>query len=77
MGQAAIQWLLRDPRVATVLPNIYNSEQLREFAAASEAPELTATELERMAELHANGFGLPPEEGRFKGTMELPAAAQA
>jgi aryl-alcohol dehydrogenase-like predicted oxidoreductase len=75
MGQAAIQWLLRDERVATVLPNIYNREQLVEFAAASDAPALTEDELSRMEELHAGGFGLPPEEGRYKGTMEIPANA--
>ncbi|HEY5340306.1 MAG TPA: aldo/keto reductase, partial [Candidatus Aquilonibacter sp.] len=42
LGQAAIQWLLHEPRVMTVLPNIYNSEQLVEFARATESPALTA-----------------------------------
>jgi aryl-alcohol dehydrogenase-like predicted oxidoreductase len=60
LGQAAIQWLLADPVVTTVLPNIYNSEQLREFAAAPATPELTADELERVAELYANDFAAEP-----------------
>jgi aryl-alcohol dehydrogenase-like predicted oxidoreductase len=60
LGQAAIQWLLAEPVVTTVLPNIYNSEQLREFAAAPETPELTTSELERVAELYASDFAAEP-----------------
>ena len=56
LGQAAIQWLLAEPVVTTVLPNIYNSEQLHEFAAAPDTPELTASELDRVAELYATDF---------------------
>lgn len=69
LGQAAIQWLLAEPRVVTVLPNIYDRDQLREFAAASDTPALTADELERVAQLYKNNFGLAPEAGSFKGTM--------
>ncbi len=32
LGQAALQWLLAEPRVMNVLPNIYDREQLHEFA---------------------------------------------
>jgi aryl-alcohol dehydrogenase-like predicted oxidoreductase len=60
LGQAAIQWLLAEPVVTTVLPNIYNSEQLREFAAAPETPELTTAELEHVAELYASDFAAEP-----------------
>jgi aryl-alcohol dehydrogenase-like predicted oxidoreductase len=60
LGQAAIQWLLAEPVVTTVLPNIYNSEQLHEFAAAPDTPELTASELERVAELYASDFAAEP-----------------
>jgi aryl-alcohol dehydrogenase-like predicted oxidoreductase len=60
LGQAAIQWLLAEPVVTTVLPNIYNSEQLREFAAAPETPELTISELEHVAELYASDFAAEP-----------------
>ena len=42
--------------MTTVLPNIYNSEQLHEFAAAPDTPELTASELDRVAELYASDF---------------------
>jgi aryl-alcohol dehydrogenase-like predicted oxidoreductase len=60
LGQAAIQWLLADPVVTTVLPNIYDSEQLREFAAAPDTPPLTQDELERVAELYASDFAAEP-----------------
>jgi aryl-alcohol dehydrogenase-like predicted oxidoreductase len=58
LGQAAIQWLLADPSVTSVLPNIYSSEQLHEFAAAPDTPELTAEELALVADLYANDFYL-------------------
>lgn len=77
LGQAAIQWLLADDLVASVLPNIYNAEQLREFAAASDVSPLSSEELARVEELVRGNFGLEPEEGRYKGTMELPVEATA
>ena len=76
LGQAAIAWLLTEPRVMSVLPNIYNREQLHEFAAASDAPALNADELARISELVTANFGLPPSPSNFKGTMsrdEVPA----
>lgn len=72
LGQAAILWLLADDRVASVLPNIYDAEQLEEFAGAPEKPPLSADEMQRVAELVATNFGLEPEEAKYKGTMELP-----
>jgi aryl-alcohol dehydrogenase-like predicted oxidoreductase len=72
LGQAAIQWLLTEPRVVTVLPNIYDSEQLREFAGAGDVPALTADELARIAELAKGNFGVGPEQNRYKGTMSPP-----
>lgn len=73
LGQAALQWLLHDPRVASTLPNIYEEKQLREFALSPDTPRLTEDELARIAQLYAENFGLPPEEPKFKGTMELVA----
>lgn len=71
LGQAAIQWLLAEPRVMTVLPNIYDREQLREFAGAPETPELTADELARVAALYQENFGIEEPPMTFKGTMAL------
>lgn len=58
IGQAAIKWLLAEPLVSTVLPNIYNLEQLDEFAAAPDKPDLTAEDLERVADLYERNFDL-------------------
>jgi hypothetical protein len=74
LGQAAILWLLEDDRIASVLPNIYDSAQLREFVEASDKPRLSGEELERVARLVSANFGLEPEEPKFKGTMELVTA---
>jgi len=60
IGQAALRWLLADPLIVTVLPNIYNAEQLDEFAAASDQEPLGADDLARIAELYDNGFYLEP-----------------
>jgi len=72
LGQAAILWLLADDRVASVLPNIYDAEQLQEFVEATEKPPLTDEEMQRVATLVAANFGQEREEAKYKGTMELP-----
>jgi len=69
LGQAAIQWLLTEPRIMTVLPNIYDREQLIEFAKAPETAVLTGNELKRIAELYAANFGVEEPPMKFKGTM--------
>ena len=71
LGQAALLWLLADPRTASTLPNIYDAEQLVEFAKAPECQPLTDEEMSRIAELHAENFGVEEEPCKFKGTMEL------
>jgi aryl-alcohol dehydrogenase-like predicted oxidoreductase len=77
LGQAALLWLLADDRVASTLPNIYNEEQLIEFAKASECPSLTPDDLAKIDNLYSENFGLEPEEPKFKGTMELPKETAA
>jgi aryl-alcohol dehydrogenase-like predicted oxidoreductase len=72
LGQAALLWLLTDDRCASVLPNIYNEDQLAEFAAAPDKTPLSEDELRRVEELVAANFGIEPEPARFKGTMDLP-----
>ena len=62
LGQAALKWLLAEPRVVTTLPNIYDDEQLAEFAEASDKPDLAAEQLARVAELDETNFGV--DEGR-------------
>ena len=70
LGQASLKWLLAEPRVVTTLPNIYDFEQLAEFAEASEKPELSAEQMEKVAELAAHNFGVEEEPMSYKGTMD-------
>jgi len=70
LGQAALKWLLAEPTVVTALPNIYDHEQLREFADASDKSDLTVEQLERVSELAAANFGVDEEPMSYKGTME-------
>ena len=69
LGQAALKWLLAEPRVVTTLPNIYDEEQLAEFAEASEKADLSQADLARITELYDNNFGVVEEPMSFKGTM--------
>jgi aryl-alcohol dehydrogenase-like predicted oxidoreductase len=70
LGQAALKWLLAEPRVVTALPNIYDLEQLKEFAEASDKPDLSPSQMDRVAELAARNFGVDEEPMSYKGTME-------
>jgi aryl-alcohol dehydrogenase-like predicted oxidoreductase len=72
LGQAAIAWLLAEPRVMTVLPNIYDRAQLVEFAGASDSPPLSEEELARINALYKRNFGVDEPAPAFKGTMEPP-----
>jgi len=74
LGQAALKWLLAEPRIVTTLPNIYDDEQLAEFAAASDAPDLTRDELARIAALNARNFEVVEEPMSYKGTMTRAAS---
>jgi aryl-alcohol dehydrogenase-like predicted oxidoreductase len=71
LGQAALQWLLHDPRVASTLPNIYEEKQLVEFANAPDTAPLTDDEIDRIRSLYLKNFGIEEEAPKFKGTMEL------
>jgi aryl-alcohol dehydrogenase-like predicted oxidoreductase len=77
LGQAALQWLLADERVASTLPNIYNEEQLVEFATAPESPPLMTDEMAKIDDLYSDNFGIEEEPPKFKGTMELPKETAA
>jgi aryl-alcohol dehydrogenase-like predicted oxidoreductase len=58
LGQAALKFVLASPEIVSTLPNIYDDEQLDEFAAAPDTPDLTDDELARVAELYESNFGL-------------------
>jgi aryl-alcohol dehydrogenase-like predicted oxidoreductase len=61
LGQAAIQFILHEPSMAAVIPNIYDEAGLREFAAACEATPLTDAEVQAVQAIRAAGY--PEPEG--------------
>jgi aryl-alcohol dehydrogenase-like predicted oxidoreductase len=58
IGQAALQFILHEPAVAGILPNIYDLAGLEEFATYDRAAPLTDGEYERVQALVADNFGL-------------------
>ncbi|CAN5195428.1 aldo/keto reductase [soil metagenome] len=60
IGQAALKFCLASPEISSTLPNIYNEEQIEEFAAAPDTPDLTHEEISRIAELYERNFGVEP-----------------
>jgi aryl-alcohol dehydrogenase-like predicted oxidoreductase len=60
LGQIALRWILSDPALCTTLPNIYDAQQLREFAAAPDVPDFTQDELSRIQDLYARNFDVTP-----------------
>jgi aryl-alcohol dehydrogenase-like predicted oxidoreductase len=77
LGQAALKWLLAEPRVVTTLPNIYDDEQLAEFAEAADKRDLTADEMRKIEELNRKNFGVVEDPMVYKGTMERNVASVA
>ena len=66
IGQAALQFVLSESAVASVLPNIYNQEQLEEFVNASSLPAIAPSDLEKLKCLYAENFGVEPAmDGNF------------
>lgn len=61
MGQAAIQFLLSQPTVCSIFPNIYDEPLLEEVAAASDTAPLTSDEVAQIADLYNNNFYLDTE----------------
>lgn len=60
LGQAAIQFLLSEPSVGCIFPNIYDEALLEEVAAASDTPPLTQSERSQIDDLYQHNFYLEP-----------------
>jgi aryl-alcohol dehydrogenase-like predicted oxidoreductase len=60
IGQAAIQFILHEAAVASVLPNIYNAEMLDEFCGYDAAAPLSHEDFARVQDLYARDFDLTP-----------------
>ncbi|MBI3321524.1 MAG: aldo/keto reductase [Candidatus Omnitrophica bacterium] len=77
LGQAAIQYILAEPSVASVLPNIYNEPLLREFAAAPDLTPIAPKALTRVGQLYAEHFGLPAAQEPARLGADAARATQA
>ncbi|MBI4203239.1 MAG: aldo/keto reductase [Chloroflexi bacterium] len=74
LAQAAIKFCMAQPTIAAVLPNITSEADLKEYTAASDAPDLTADELARTQELLEHNYYL--EEGHreeFRSSQTAPS----
>ncbi|RQG90494.1 aldo/keto reductase [Natrarchaeobius chitinivorans] len=63
MGQASIAWLLSHDPVATVTPTFRTTDDIDDWAAASDVPKLTAEEMDRVDELYRNDFDIDRDDG--------------
>ncbi len=71
LGQTALKFVLASPQISSTLPNIYDEEQLEEFVAAPETPDLTEEELTRIEELYENNFGLADTERPAQASRQV------
>jgi aryl-alcohol dehydrogenase-like predicted oxidoreductase len=60
MTQAALKFILAQPRMTCVIPTVTSMAELEEFAGAADAPDLTDDELARVQELYARNFDVEP-----------------
>jgi aryl-alcohol dehydrogenase-like predicted oxidoreductase len=60
MTQAALKFILAQPRMTCVIPTVGTFEELEEFAGTADAPDLTADDLARIAELYERNFDVEP-----------------
>ncbi|WP_034385213.1 aldo/keto reductase [Deinococcus sp. YIM 77859] len=58
IGQLAIQFALRSPAMASVLPNIYDEKGLEEYVRTFDAAPLTDAEYGAIQDLYRANFGL-------------------
>ena len=58
IGQAALQFILHEPSVASILPNIYDLTGLEEFATYDRTRQFTDDDYARVQALVAENFGL-------------------
>jgi aryl-alcohol dehydrogenase-like predicted oxidoreductase len=60
IGQLALQFVLHEPGIASVLPNIYDVEGLEDFCGYDSAQPLTEAEYEEIQALYNRDFDLRP-----------------
>ena len=60
IGQLALLWLYAHPSIVSALPNIYEEQQLLEFAYASDHAPLSDAEMEEVHEMYVRNFDITP-----------------
>jgi aryl-alcohol dehydrogenase-like predicted oxidoreductase len=60
IGRLALQFILHNPCVASVLPNIYDAAGLADFCGYDASPALTAAEYAEIQALYERNFDLEP-----------------
>ena len=66
MAQSAIQFVLKQPQIVSVLPNFTKMAELREYAAAVDTPSISDEEQALLDELWQNRFYLADPEPEFR-----------
>ncbi|HLF75873.1 MAG TPA: aldo/keto reductase [Dehalococcoidia bacterium] len=64
IGQAALQFILHEPSIASVLPNIYDAAGLEDFATYDRARRMSDEEFQRVQDQVSRNFDLPQPAGR-------------
>jgi aryl-alcohol dehydrogenase-like predicted oxidoreductase len=62
IAQLALQYIVAQPGISSVLPTMTSVEQLDEFTGALDAPPLSADDLQRIDALYAENFGVERRE---------------
>ena len=66
MAQSAIQFVLKQPSIISVLPNFTNLSELKEYTSALETPEISDEEQTKLDELWEHGFDISEPEPQFR-----------
>jgi aryl-alcohol dehydrogenase-like predicted oxidoreductase len=66
MAQSAIQFVLKQPAIISVLPNFTKLSEIEEYTSALETPEITDEEQAKLDELWDNGFDIAEPEPQFR-----------
>ena len=66
MAQAAIQFVLKPKAIVSVLPNLTNMAELKEYTSAADTPGITDEEQAKIDELWEHDFDLSEPEPQFR-----------
>ncbi len=66
MAQSAIQFVLKQPAIISVLPNFTTLAELKEYTSALETPKITDEEQSKLDELWEHDFDLAEPERQFR-----------